>query len=80
MHATVAELLADPEIVAVTIATPDFAHVDIIRAALAAGKHVMSGKPLATTVAESEAVAVAVAVAVRGSGAPLRPQADDRLP
>jgi len=59
VHATVEALVADPEIEAVTVATPDFAHAEIIRAGLAAGKHVMSEKPLATTVAESEAVAEA---------------------
>ncbi len=52
-----AELLADPAIAAVTVATPDFAHAAVIRAALEAGKHVMSEKPLATTVAESEDIA-----------------------
>ncbi len=46
------ELLADPEISAVSVATPDFAHADIVLAALQAGKHVLVEKPLATTVEE----------------------------
>jgi len=51
------QLLADPDIDAVTVATPDFAHGDIVLAAIRAGKHVMSEKPLATTLAEVEAIA-----------------------
>jgi predicted dehydrogenase len=46
------ELLANPEIQAVSIATPDFSHGDIILAAIEAGKDVLSEKPLATTVEE----------------------------
>ena len=48
------ELLADPAIDAVSVATPDFAHAAIIGEAIAANKHVLSEKPLATTVAEAE--------------------------
>jgi predicted dehydrogenase len=55
------ELLADEAIDAVTVATPDFAHGDIVLAAIAAGKHVMSEKPLATTLAEAERIAAAAA-------------------
>lgn len=51
------ELIADPEVEAVTVATPDFAHGDIVLAALKAGKHVLSEKPLATTLAEAEEIA-----------------------
>lgn len=46
------ELLADPEVELVLNLTPPNAHVPLIRAALAAGKHVYSEKPLATSVAE----------------------------
>ncbi|WP_119274754.1 Gfo/Idh/MocA family protein [Taklimakanibacter deserti] len=55
------ELIADPEIEAVTVATPDFAHADIVMAALAAGKHVLSEKPLATTLEEAEKIAALAA-------------------
>lgn len=41
---------------AVSIATPDFTHTQIIIDALAAGKHVLSEKPLATTVDEAETI------------------------
>jgi predicted dehydrogenase len=51
------ELIADPKVEAVTVATPDFAHGDIVLAAIKAGKHVMSEKPLATTLAEAETIA-----------------------
>ncbi len=54
-------LIADPDVEAVTVATPDFAHADIVLAAIEAGKHVMSEKPLATTLAEAETIAEAAA-------------------
>ena len=48
------ELLANPNIQAVSIATPDFAHADLILDALSAGKHVLTEKPLATSVDEAQ--------------------------
>jgi predicted dehydrogenase len=45
-------LLADPSIDVVLNLTPPAAHGAVIRAALEAGKHVYSEKPLATNVAE----------------------------
>lgn len=53
------ELLARPDIAAVSIATPDFAHRDIAVAAAAAGKHILVEKPLATTVADAETMIAA---------------------
>jgi predicted dehydrogenase len=50
------ELLADPAIDAVYIATPHSHHGEYIRAALAAGKPVLCEKPLVTTRAEGEAL------------------------
>lgn len=41
------EILADPEVDAVVIATPPFVHADQLEAALAAGKHVWLEKPIA---------------------------------
>jgi predicted dehydrogenase len=55
------DLIADSKVDIVSVATPDFAHTPIILAALAADKHVLSEKPLATTVAEAESVAAAAA-------------------
>ncbi len=50
------ELLARPDIAAVSVATPDFAHREIAVAAAEAGKHILVEKPLATTVADAEAI------------------------
>lgn len=54
-------LIDDRHVDAVSIATPDFTHTPIILAALAAGKHVLSEKPLATTLEEAEQIAAAAA-------------------
>jgi predicted dehydrogenase len=59
------DLIADPAVEAVSVATPDFTHAPIILAALGAGKHVLSEKPLATTLEEAETIAAA---AERSSG------------
>jgi len=48
-----AALLADPEVQAVHLTTPNRFHFDQVRAALAAGKHVVCEKPLAMNPAES---------------------------
>jgi predicted dehydrogenase len=49
-------LLADPELNAVFIATPDRLHADHAIAAAAAGKHVLTEKPMATSVEECQAM------------------------
>jgi predicted dehydrogenase len=57
------ELLADPRLDAVAIATPVPTHHLLAKAALRAGKHVLVEKPLATSAAEAaELVALARAV------------------
>ncbi|MEN6642075.1 MAG: Gfo/Idh/MocA family oxidoreductase [Armatimonadia bacterium] len=53
------ELLANPEIKAVSIVTPDFLHREIVVAAAEAGKHILIEKPMATTVADCEAMIAA---------------------
>lgn len=50
------ELLANPAIAAVSVATPDHLHRDVAVACAAAGKHILVEKPLATTVADAEAI------------------------
>jgi len=47
------EILADPEIEAVHICTPNALHYPIAKAAMLAGKNVLCEKPLATSVAEA---------------------------
>ncbi|HNT34686.1 MAG TPA: Gfo/Idh/MocA family oxidoreductase [bacterium] len=54
------DLLADKSIQAVHICTPNFLHYEMVKAALEAGKHVVSEKPLAMNSKESgELVAMA---------------------
>jgi predicted dehydrogenase len=53
------ELLADPELDAVAIATHVPSHAELAGAVLAAGKHCFVEKPLAQSVAEAETVAEA---------------------
>jgi len=59
------ELLADPDLDAVVIATPVPTHADLARQALDAGKHVFVEKPLAQSVADAESVAAAAAASGR---------------
>ena len=54
------EMLRDPEVDAVAVATPDFAHREPIVAAARAGKHIIVEKPLATTRQDLDQVAEAV--------------------
>lgn len=58
------EVLADPRVEAVAIATPVGAHFALASAALKAGKHVLLEKPLAATTREAEAL---ISLAERGS-------------
>jgi predicted dehydrogenase len=50
------EVLSDPAVEAVAIATPAATHVGIAMAALSAGKHVLVEKPLASSLADGEKV------------------------
>jgi predicted dehydrogenase len=59
------ELLADPELEAVVIATPVPTHAALALKVLAAGKHCFVEKPLAQSAADAEAVAAAAADAGR---------------
>lgn len=54
------EVLADPKVNAVVIATRHHLHKELCLAAVAAGKHVFVEKPLALTVPDCEAIASAV--------------------
>jgi predicted dehydrogenase len=50
------EVLADPTVDAVSIATPPATHYSLARQALLAGKHVLVEKPLATSTADAESL------------------------
>ena len=54
---SIEEVLADPAVAAVAIATPAATHFDLIRAALDADKHVLVEKPLTTSIAEGRKLA-----------------------
>jgi predicted dehydrogenase len=56
---TESQLLADPEVQAVYIATPVFLHHDQVIAAAKAGKHVLVEKPMAMNAAECKAMIAA---------------------
>ena len=60
-YADFADMLAEPQVEAVIIATADAFHVPLSLQALAAGKHVFVEKPLGTSVEECEALCRAVA-------------------
>lgn len=49
-------LIADPEVDAIVIASPDFTHADLAIAAIGAGKHVLCEKPLAVTADDARRV------------------------
>lgn len=59
------EILADPKIEAVAIATPIHTHRPLCEEAFAAGKHVLVEKPLAGTVEDAEAIVSAARAAGR---------------
>lgn len=50
------EVLADPRIEAVAIATPAATHYDLAMRAIAAGKHVLLEKPMATSSADAQEI------------------------
>ena len=55
------ELLGDPEVNAVVVATPSSSHATIAMQALEAGKHVFVEKPLASSMADARQLAAAAA-------------------
>lgn len=58
------QMLKDPAIQAVSVATPDHLHREAVVACLRAGKHVLTEKPLSTTLADAESMLSAA----RGTG------------
>ena len=65
---SVEALVADPEVAAVCISSPNAAHHQASLAALAAGKHVFCEKPLARTLAEAREMATIAEQASARSG------------
>ena len=59
-HADLAGLLAEPEVEAVYVATPNHLHRGAVEALAAAGKAVLCEKPMAASLADAEAIARAV--------------------
>jgi predicted dehydrogenase len=59
-YATLPELIADPEVEAVYVATPNHVHREAVEALAAAGKAVLCEKPMAAGLADAEAMAEAV--------------------
>jgi myo-inositol 2-dehydrogenase/D-chiro-inositol 1-dehydrogenase len=58
-HQTAEDLIADPAVEAVIIASPESTHADLTRACIHAGKPVLCEKPLATTVEDARSVVAA---------------------
>ncbi len=63
VHTVLAALAADAEVDAVYIASPNMAHAPQATSLLAAGKHVLCEKPLASSAAEARALALAAQTA-----------------
>ena len=56
VYTSAQELAADPNVDAVSVATPDFAHVEPALAVMAEGKPLLIEKPLATTVEDATTI------------------------
>lgn len=56
-YGSCAEAVEDPDVDAVIVATPDFAHTGPVLEALRAGKHVLVEKPMATNYHDAKAMA-----------------------
>ena len=54
------DVVSDPEVELVIIATPNFTHAEIAIAAAEAGKHILCEKPMANTLAEGKAMVDAI--------------------
>lgn len=57
VYGSVKEICSDPDVDAVMICTPNYTHIDIVRAVAGSGKHVLVEKPVATTAADAWEIA-----------------------
>jgi phthalate 4,5-cis-dihydrodiol dehydrogenase len=62
-YATVEEMVADPKVEAIYVATPHQFHVAHVEAAAAAGRHILVEKPIAVTLIECDRMIAAAAAA-----------------
>ena len=62
-HASLDDLLGDPDVEAITIGTPHPHHLSAALAAFAAGKHVLTEKPITATPSEADRMVAAAAQA-----------------
>ena len=65
------DLVADPKVQAVVIASPQWTHRAIAEAAFAAGKPVFCEKPLGASLADAKAMVAAVTKSAQGMGGAL---------
>ncbi len=65
VYQDLAAMFRDEELDAVSVATPDFAHLEPCLAALAAGVHILVEKPLAMTLRDAQAIVAAASRAGR---------------
>jgi UDP-N-acetyl-2-amino-2-deoxyglucuronate dehydrogenase len=77
--ASVDALLSDAEVEAVYVAVPHYLHRPLTVQALAAGKHVLVEKPIATTLADADAMIAAASQAGRVLSVAFEAQYDDRM-
>ncbi len=57
IYETVEAACNDPDVDGVIICTPNFTHIDVVRVAAKAGKHVLVEKPVATTIPDAYEIA-----------------------
>lgn len=77
-HTTdVAALLANPQVDAIYIAVPHYLHAPLTLQAIAAGKHVLVEKPIATTLADADAMIAAAREAGRALAVAYHAQVDE---
>jgi predicted dehydrogenase len=61
VHGTLQEMLANPEVEAVCVATPNHLHTESVLACIRAGKHVLCEKPPALSLSETDRMIAAAA-------------------